>query len=54
MPPSWSYVPLGTYSEDKVGGMLQEASLWPWVAGIVSHGSGGPREMAEIPSMIVF
>jgi len=36
MPPSCSYVPLGTYPEDTIGGMLQQASLWPWVAGIVA------------------
>ena len=36
MPPSCSYVPLGTYSEDTIGGMLQQASVWPWVAGMVA------------------
>jgi len=34
MPPSCSYVPLGTYPKDTTGGMLQKALLWPWVAGM--------------------
>ena len=29
-------MPLGTYPEDTMGGMLQQASLWPWAAGIVA------------------
>lgn len=29
IPPSCLYVPLGTYPEDKTGGILQQASLWP-------------------------
>ena len=36
MPPSCSYVPLGTYPEDTTGGVLQQAWLWPWIAGIVT------------------
>lgn len=36
MCPSCSYVPLGTYPEGMIGGMLQQALLWPWVAGIVA------------------
>ena len=35
MPPSCPYVPLGTYPEDTIGGMLQQAWLWPRLAGIV-------------------
>lgn len=36
MRPSCSYVPLGTYPEDTIGGILQQALLWPCVAGIVA------------------
>jgi hypothetical protein len=34
--PSYSlYEPLGLYPDDTTGGMLQQASLWPWLAGMV-------------------
>jgi hypothetical protein len=26
---------LGLYPDDTIGGMLQQASLWPWLAGMV-------------------
>jgi hypothetical protein len=29
------YEPLGLYPDDTIGGMLQQASLWPWLAGMV-------------------
>lgn len=34
--PSYSlYEPLGSYPVVTTGGMLQQASLWPWLAGMV-------------------
>jgi hypothetical protein len=35
MPPISSYLPLATYPFEMTGGMLQQASVWPWVAGMV-------------------
>jgi hypothetical protein len=29
------YEPLGLYPDDTIGGMLQQAWLWPWLAGMV-------------------
>lgn len=34
-PPYSLYEPFGWYPLDTTGGILQQASLWPWVAGIV-------------------
>lgn len=34
-PPISSYVPLAWYPSETTGGMLQQASLWPWDAGMV-------------------
>jgi hypothetical protein len=42
--PSYSlYEPLGLYPDDTTGGMLQQASLWPWLAGMVDILAVGVR-----------